>query len=67
MNKKILVTSLLLAMGSPAWSDTTQDEISMLKEQLKILTQKIEQLEEKTANTEAEVKKVAAVDAEEKS
>ena len=67
MNKKLLLTSLLLAVGSAAWADSTQDEIALLKEQLKILNQKIEQLETKTNNTEAEVKKVAEVKAEEKS
>ncbi|GJM06210.1 MAG: hypothetical protein DHS20C09_22060 [marine bacterium B5-7] len=54
-------------MGSASWADSTQDEIVLLKEQLKILTQKIEQLEVKTNHTEAEVKKVAEVKAEETS
>lgn len=67
MNKNILVASLLLSLGTSAFADSTQDEIAMLKEQLKMLTQKIEQLEEKTSNTEVEVKKVVAVAAEEKS
>lgn len=67
MKKKILVTSLLLSLGSTAWADSTQDEIAMLKAQLKTLTQKIEQLEIKTNNTEAEVKKVAEVKADVKS
>ncbi|TDR23540.1 putative porin [Marinicella litoralis] len=67
MNKKIWVTSLLLSMGSTVWADSTQDEIALLKEQLKMLTQKIEQLEEKTNTTEAEIKKVAEVKAEESS
>ena len=64
MNKKVLVTSLLLSMGTTAWADSTQDEIAMLKEQLKLLTQKIEKLETKTNNNEAEVKKVAEAKAE---
>ncbi len=67
MKKKVLVTSLLLSMGTTAWADSTQDEIAMLKEQLKLLTQKIEKLETKTNNNEAEVKKVAEAKAEAKS
>ncbi len=67
MNKKTLVASMLLAMGGSAFADTTKDEIAMLKEQLKMLTAKIEKLELKTETTEAEVKKVAAVKAEAKS
>jgi uncharacterized protein (UPF0335 family) len=59
MKKNVLVTSILLTLGSAAWADTTQDEIAMLKEQLKMLTQKIEKLEAKSNETEAEVKKVA--------
>ena len=62
MNKKLLVTSVLLAMGTSVWADSTQDEIALLKEQLQLLTKKIEQLEQKTNNNEtevAEVKKVA--------
>ena len=64
MNRKVWVTVLLLSLGSSVWADTTQDEIALLKNQLKMLTQKIEQLEEKTQRTEAEVKKVAEVSAE---
>lgn len=48
-------------MGSATWADSTQDEIALLKEQLKILTQKIEQLEIKVENTAVDVKKVAEV------
>ncbi len=66
MKKKILVTSMLLSLGTTAWADSTQDEIALLKEQLKMLTQKIEQLEDKTNQTEAEVKKVVEVKTEEK-
>ena len=66
MKIKIGVTSLLLIVGSAAWADSTQDEIALLKAQLKMLTQKIEQLEERTSDNEAEAKKVAEVNAEEK-
>ena len=67
MKKQIWVTSLLLLMGTTAWANSTQDEIAMLKKQLQLLTQKIEQLETKTNNNEAEVKKVAETKAEVKS
>lgn len=66
MNKKYLLTSVLLALSTSVWADTTQDEIALLKEQLKLLTQKIEQLEQKTNSNEAEVAAVKQV-AEEKS
>jgi cell division protein FtsB len=66
MKRNVLVTSLLLSMGSAAWADSTQDEIALLKEQLKMLTQKIEKLEAKSNETEAEVKKVAEAKTEEK-
>lgn len=59
MNKKVLVTALLLSLGTSAMADSTKDEIAMLKEQLKMLTAKIEKLEEKAVNNEAVVKKVA--------
>lgn len=59
MKKKLLVTSLLLSMGAPAWADSTQDEIALLKEQLKMLTQKIEQLEAKTNDNAQAVEQAA--------
>ena len=64
MNKKILVTSVLLALGSSAWADTADEEIALLKEQLKVLSAKIEQLEQKTNKTQAEVEAVAKADNE---
>ncbi|MCB1582012.1 MAG: putative porin [Xanthomonadales bacterium] len=55
MNKKVLVTSMLLSLGTAAVADSTQDEIALLKEQLKMLTAKIEKLEEKASNNESKV------------
>lgn len=59
MKKRILVTSLLLSMGTSAVAASTQDEIAMLKEQLRMLTAKIDKLEQKNEETEKEVEKVA--------
>ena len=57
MNKKILVASVLLSLGTSASADTTKDEIALLKQQLQMLTEKIEQLETKTADNKAKVEK----------
>lgn len=59
MNRKVLVTSLLLSMGTSSFAASTQDEIVMLKKQLKMLTAKIEKLEQKNEKTEKQVAKVA--------
>ncbi|WP_395374116.1 putative porin [Marinicella sp. W31] len=53
MKKKILVSSLLMAMGTSAYADNNADEIALLKQQLEILTQKIEKLESKSQEQEA--------------
>ncbi len=59
MNTKVLASAILLTFGSSAWADSTQNEIAALKAQLKMLTEKIEQLETKTNQNQADVKKVA--------
>ncbi len=64
MKTKVLASAILLTLGSSAWADSTQDEIRALKEQLKMLTEKIEQLETKTNENQAEVKKVAEAKSE---
>lgn len=64
MNKKVWVTSLLLSLGTSAVADSTQDEIAMLKEQLKMLSAKIEKLEQKAASNEAEVKEMVGTKSE---
>ncbi len=58
MNRKVLVTSLMLSLGTASFANSTNDEIALLKEQLKMLSQKIEQLETKAENNEAQVKEV---------
>lgn len=60
MNTKTLVTSLLLAIGTTAVADSTHDEITELKQQLKLLTQKVAQLEAKNS-LKAEDNKTADV------
>lgn len=60
MNTKTLVTSLLLAIGTTAVADSTHDEITELKKQLKLLTKKVAQLEAKNS-LKAEDNKTADV------
>ena len=58
MNKKILAAAIALTFGSSTFAGT-DEEIALLKEQLKLLTAKIEQLEKKTESNKEQVKKVA--------
>lgn len=65
MNKKILISSLLLSVGTTAVADSAQDEISQLKQQLKILSQKVAQLEAQNS-VKAEDNEVAKENIDEK-
>lgn len=63
MNRKTLLAAISLALGTTSFAGTDQ-EIALLKEQLKMLTAKIEKLEEKTESNKKEVKKVAKINSD---
>ncbi|MCF6300417.1 MAG: putative porin [Proteobacteria bacterium] len=55
MKNKTLITVVLLMLTTQTTADTTADEIALLKQQLKVLSDKIDQLELKSKQKEQQV------------